>query len=79
MGVQWININLDRDLNDLYYDWNLQVDRYGIIYPRGHRKYIIGMKYVMSMWVDNGMVFYEKGVEQSPKLSPKMAKDVCLN
>lgn len=61
MDIEWFDIVIDKDLNDLYYDWNLNVDRYGMIHPEGSRKRVSGMKYVMMMGAPDADPHYVRG------------------
>lgn len=60
--IKWIDIVIDKDLNDMYYDWLLNVDRFGLITPRGTRRHVTAMKYVWSMSTIDGEKLYEKAV-----------------
>ena len=59
---EWLDIVVDKDLNDMYYDWNLSIDRLGMVYPKGNRKHVTGMKYILTIHDNSGHVLYIKGM-----------------
>lgn len=62
MHLEWLDIVVDKDLNDMYYDWNLGIDRLGMVYPEGNKKHTTGFKYIMTIHRPDGTLLYVKGM-----------------
>lgn len=45
----WVEVIVDKDLNTLYYDWLLNVDRFGLVFPNGSRRHVSTAKYVLEV------------------------------
>ena len=56
-----LTIVVNKDLNDFYYDWNLGIDRYGMLFPQDNKKHVSSWKYVVQVIVPSSkLVLYSR-------------------